>query len=245
MARGTDPGAPAARSFGSVSRTATRPAYEDFITGICDQRLRCVGTRPVGVAVAHDGALLIGGQQRHHLAHYPLSVGWFGSMVRERPAAKSRPQSLKPLPTRATAPAYCATSVHFVGRSNQAFPHFCVSRADNRQIRSLPRANQTMPVAELRLNACHQAPGSRSLASGFPDQRPACFFHDNTRMFASICHITDNCPDLAERAPYFAELVTSSCRARASVCAVTGTNETSEPLILFGRRPNMARVPQQ
>src|ERR1700739_3022159 len=53
--------------------------------------------------------------------------------------------------------------------------------------------------------------------SGFWTKGPPVSSHDKTRLSDWPCHMTDNCPDKVERAPYFAELVTSSCKAKASV----------------------------
>ena len=58
-ARGTAPSAPATRSCGCIFKDgAPTGEYEDFLTGFVADDASVWG-RPVGVAVAHDGALLV------------------------------------------------------------------------------------------------------------------------------------------------------------------------------------------
>ena len=65
--------------------------------------------------------------------------------------------------------------------------------------------------------------------TGFSTGGPPVSTHTSLRRPAWSSQFTDSRPDSADRAPYFAELVTSSCSASATVCAVAGCSWTSGP----------------
>ena len=60
--------------------------------------------------------------------------------------------------------------------------------------------------------------------TGFSTGGPPVSTHMILRRPAWSSQFTDSRPDSVDRAPYFAELVTSSCSASATVCAVAGSN---------------------
>ena len=60
--------------------------------------------------------------------------------------------------------------------------------------------------------------------AGFSTRGPPVSTHTMSRTPASISQLTESRPVNADRAPYLAELVMSSCKASATVCAVAGCN---------------------
>ena len=142
-----------------------------------------------------------------------------------RAGFRRRPQSVKP-DRRQTAGAAGA-------------PRGSKRRPSGRQSNSAwPPSCDSMLAITLRV------PNPRD--AGFSTRGPPVSTHTILSRPAWSSQLTDSRPDSVDSAPYFAELVTSSCSASATVCAVAGSKldlRAGQCDLIAGR--NRAQAPRR